>query len=754
MCVYPFGFEPVEMLAVKDVQREWGSTNKGSMKLSSNKESEKEVIKTSKTTNTSFPVSKFYWSNFINLCWLDSVMTILVNNRCLQLCLEKFKPKGSILQELCAKFAKAQVLGPNEEGKTMLYNTRNKIFQTLQKKMNCQLGEKDSVLQCMNILLKDNPVVSERFCLEYEWTFKCSLCGYTQVDRLNKLVVSFPNTLEDFNVPRGVFLRNCYKCNTPCQRSQLDIKRLPPCVMVHFVEGVKKTDFFSSGFVYQGKCYNLCQFIQYKKNPDHFVAWIRHENGTHWMEVDDTQNIICNWKEGDPRVPLHEVHLAVWERNSLYRKKHSSGGQSAVGSSQSTEDIHDLPNDYTTNTSTENYVGPKHVDLSACNNWELEDVKQMQGKSNASSPGIISSPRDSNSNFAASKSHSKFFERSKSSDKCIKEDGKESLKNSSKRKTLFEAYVPKKKRNLSVEGDGKAALHDFSSFSWKGNDAAVGHEKRVEKIDSQIDSGYSSPGSNNSTTSNASQGCTKNETFMKEIIHTLDNVGMTMDNQTINHADKNLKNYSFEEGEAEKKVESLTSNFADIESFYNFEREFMDDIGTMDFLDFEPKIEEKTRVEQKNEAENEGSLVNSIPFGSSEVNENDIVEGVAVKCNVERRNEVADDVCVSKTFRENISESRSNVMDFCQLKQTMTTLIHGSDNTAARVFGENNSIGKEEMSETLDTELIEFNELDLEIQEIMNREAEKSYKRSNLLLGPCDNIINGLFPSTSLDVRL
>lgn len=45
--MYPFGFEPVEMLAVKDVQREWGSTNKGSMKLSSNKESEKEIIKVS-----------------------------------------------------------------------------------------------------------------------------------------------------------------------------------------------------------------------------------------------------------------------------------------------------------------------------------------------------------------------------------------------------------------------------------------------------------------------------------------------------------------------------------------------------------------------------------------------------------------------------------------------------------------------------------------------------------------------------------
>lgn len=53
--------------------------------------------------------------------------------------------------------------------------------------------------------------------------------------RLNKLVVSFPNTLEDFNVPRGVFLRNCYKCNTPCQRSQLDIKRYGSAMFILLV---------------------------------------------------------------------------------------------------------------------------------------------------------------------------------------------------------------------------------------------------------------------------------------------------------------------------------------------------------------------------------------------------------------------------------------------------------------------------------------------------------------------------------------
>ena len=59
----------------------------------------------------------------------------------------------------------------------------------------------------------------------------------------------------------------------------LCIFSLPPCVMAHFVEGVKNKDFLKSGFVCQGKDYELCQLIQYKKNPDHFVAWIRNSNG-------------------------------------------------------------------------------------------------------------------------------------------------------------------------------------------------------------------------------------------------------------------------------------------------------------------------------------------------------------------------------------------------------------------------------------------------------------------------------------------
>ena len=49
--------------------------------------------------------------------------------------------------------------------------------------------------------------------------------------------------------------------------------------MVHFIEGVKNKEFLQSSFVSQGNSYELCQLIQYKKNPDHFIAWVRNANG-------------------------------------------------------------------------------------------------------------------------------------------------------------------------------------------------------------------------------------------------------------------------------------------------------------------------------------------------------------------------------------------------------------------------------------------------------------------------------------------
>ena len=110
-------------------------------------------------------------------------MTLLVNNRCLQLCLQKYQPNNSILQELYSNFSEAQKHGPNQRGKETLCNVRMKVFEFLKSKMQCSLGVNDSALSSLNALLKDNSVICEKFSQECEWKFRCSSCEYTQVDR-------------------------------------------------------------------------------------------------------------------------------------------------------------------------------------------------------------------------------------------------------------------------------------------------------------------------------------------------------------------------------------------------------------------------------------------------------------------------------------------------------------------------------------------------------------------------------------------
>ena len=98
-------------------------------------------------------------------------------------CLGKYKPKDSVLQHLYDKFIEAQKFGPDKKGRDILCNARMKIFEFLKTKMKCSLGVNDSPLASLNILLRDSVVIGEKFVIDCEWSFKCALCGYTQVNR-------------------------------------------------------------------------------------------------------------------------------------------------------------------------------------------------------------------------------------------------------------------------------------------------------------------------------------------------------------------------------------------------------------------------------------------------------------------------------------------------------------------------------------------------------------------------------------------
>mgnify|MGYP002803903167 FL=1 len=505
-CVYPFGAAAVVESLFKTPATE----------ITLQKETEKNQTKATCILNA--PTTQFYWSNADNLCWLDSVMTVLVNNRCLQLCLQKYQPKNSVLQQLYSNFNKAQNLGPNKQGKELLLDVRMKVFEFLKSKMQCSLGVNDSALASLNVLLKDNSKIAEKFRQECEWTFKCSSCGYTQVDRHTKLIVTFPNTMDDFVMPFGVFKRACFKCKSAGERSQLDLKRLPPCVMAHFAEGVKNENFLKSNFVCQGKEYELRQLIQYKKNPDHFVAWIRNVNGTHWAKVDDTQNVVCKWRKGHPCFPLDQVHIALWERT---KRKSSSSVEIAANALGEPE-----------------RRAPEAKVVKATATMGERLPVNLPLKDGLLNPSYSTTPSGVTDSHQIDDRENNFDKRGKCSDDLPNSMANERKSSEfrqndcgQKRKNIFEPYIPKKKRTLSIcctdkektvpvlVGDSKSSSASTSFPHWK--DRSV-----VEKVgaicDSQSDSGYSSPGSNSSCASLPSSNCTKDEnSILNEIIDSL-----------------------------------------------------------------------------------------------------------------------------------------------------------------------------------------------------------------------------------------
>lgn len=256
------------------------------------------------------------WRNADCLCWLNSLLSLLVNNVTLGSLV--LKP-DSLVRTLTESFNQAQELSSTnrEQAENVLKDVRGTIWKHLQPKMKCQLGVNDSPVAALPLLLQENNLVAERFLQEYHWEFSCSACGYQQIDKRKKHLVTFPNVAKDFILQNLGFTRPCYKCNALGQTSKLVYDRMPDCIFLHFEQGLKEGTFEDLDF--DGECghYSFSQFIQYKRNPDHFVCWTKDHEGKRWMELDDLKSPICSWSSSLPNVPLSEVHIAVWEKVSV-----------------------------------------------------------------------------------------------------------------------------------------------------------------------------------------------------------------------------------------------------------------------------------------------------------------------------------------------------------------------------------------------------------------------------------------------------
>lgn len=126
------------------------------------------------------------WKNVDSLCWLHSLLSLLVNNVTLATSVKiQTQNVDSLLRMLSESFNKAQeLLSTNrEQAENDLQDVRDEVWKYLQPKMKCERGVNDSPVTALPLLLQENGTVSEKMLQVYQWEFTCSACGYQQIDK-------------------------------------------------------------------------------------------------------------------------------------------------------------------------------------------------------------------------------------------------------------------------------------------------------------------------------------------------------------------------------------------------------------------------------------------------------------------------------------------------------------------------------------------------------------------------------------------
>ena len=132
------------------------------------------------------PERLLQWQNVDSLCWLHSLLSLVVNNATLNTCVKKLPPNvDSLLRTLTKSFNKAQELLTinREQAEKDLYNVRDKVWSYLQPKMKCERGVNDSPVTALPLLLRENSILAEKMFQVYQWEFNCTSCGYHQINK-------------------------------------------------------------------------------------------------------------------------------------------------------------------------------------------------------------------------------------------------------------------------------------------------------------------------------------------------------------------------------------------------------------------------------------------------------------------------------------------------------------------------------------------------------------------------------------------
>ncbi|XP_028276564.1 SUMO-specific isopeptidase USPL1 [Parambassis ranga] len=301
--------------------------------------------------------SQLFWKNRDNLCWLDSLLAALVNFKSLRKCKPKREAQGSSVWQLmreydniCAAIQVHQHTGRDgivrvphhvlQRAETDLHSLRMSVFNLLQPRLHCKLGQKETPVFAMPLLLMLDPSVEHLFQSTFQWDFKCSACKVVMKESAVKTLPSFTHVVPDWHPLHAAHSGPCNVCHTKNQMRTMMLERLSPVFALHFVEGLPNNDVSNYSFSLKGKRYSITTVIQYDHQREHFVTWICNADGS-WLEYDDLKYPDC---KTHPKLPLpaQEAHVVFWEEEEEEDKEPYACSPSSTFSESKNETIPSL----------------------------------------------------------------------------------------------------------------------------------------------------------------------------------------------------------------------------------------------------------------------------------------------------------------------------------------------------------------------------------------------------------------------------
>ncbi|XP_041707373.2 SUMO-specific isopeptidase USPL1 isoform X1 [Coregonus clupeaformis] len=277
------------------------------------------------------PGPHLFWRNENSLCWLDTLLVALVHCHTLRDRRPTKRPTvGQPVWDLCERYDRAcglitayqhtdadgVVRVPSavlQRVQTEMQTVRMSIFKLLEPLLKCKLGQNETPVFALPLLLRADSWAEPLFQQAYEWQFECisTTCQHATNTKCKKTLTTFTKVVSDWHPLNAAHQSRCSKCNKRKQTRMLVLERVSPVFVLHFVEGLPDNDLSVYSFTFQQQKYSVTTVIQYDQQLKHFVTWIRRPDGS-WLEFDDLKHPNCV-SHTQLVVPPREIHVVFWE---------------------------------------------------------------------------------------------------------------------------------------------------------------------------------------------------------------------------------------------------------------------------------------------------------------------------------------------------------------------------------------------------------------------------------------------------------